>query len=436
MPSTYIKLASTTVGAGGAASITFSSIPQTYTDLVIKTSSRTATGGVDNFLISFNGSSANFSYRELTGNGTSTASSANVGGGVALVNGSTMTASTFSNNDIYIPNYAGSNNKSFFADAVTENNLTLSYAQLWSNLWSNTAAINQVTLTCAASANFAQYTTATLYGVLKYAETGIGSKAIGGTVTTAGGYTIHTFYSSGMFTPTASITGADVLCVAGGGGGGFYYGGGGGAGGFQTFTGQSFTSGTPYAAIVGAGGAGSNVGTNKGSNGTNSIFAALTASVGGGGGASNNNINGANGGSGGGASGSGAAGTGGTGTAGQGTAGGNQPAAAPNYGSGGGGGASAAGAAGTGAGGGIGGAGTSNSYSGSAVVYAGGGGGASAGGSVGAGGAGGGGSAGVSVAVAGSPNTGGGGGGVDTNSTNNLFGGSGGSGIIIVRYTT
>ena len=165
MANTYTKIASATVGAGGASNFTFSSIPSTYTDLVFKLSARTATGGVDNFLISFNGSSANFSYRELTGSGTGVASSSNVGGGVGLVNGSTMTASIFSNNDIYIPNYAGSTNKPFAADAVTENNLTVSYLQLWANLWSNTAAITQISLTCAGGANFAQYSTATLYGI-------------------------------------------------------------------------------------------------------------------------------------------------------------------------------------------------------------------------------------------------------------------------------
>jgi hypothetical protein len=434
MPSTYIKLASVTVGGGGAGAISFTGIPQTYTDLKVVVSARN-NSVADYLYFVFNGSASTFSSRFLAGNGSSASSGTrNDAIASAASNPSDWTANTFSNFELYIPNYTGSTFKSWSVDTVTENNATAANSQLIAGLWSNTSAITSVEI--VGTSAFVQHTTATLYGVLKYAETGTGSKAIGGTVTTSGGYTIHTFYSSGMFTPTASITGADVLCVAGGGGGGFYYGGGGGAGGFQTFTGQSFTSGTPYAAIVGAGGAGSNVGTNKGSNGTNSILAALTASVGGGGGASNNNINGANGGSGGGASGSGASGTGGTGTAGQGTAGGNQPAAAPSYGSGGGGGASAAGAAGTGTAGGAGGAGTSNSYSGSAVVYAGGGGGASAGGIPGAGGNGGGGAAGVSVAQAGRPNTGGGGGGVDTNSTNNLFGGSGGSGIIIVRYTT
>ena len=58
-----------TVGSAGAASVTFSSIPQTFTDLRIVVSGRSArTGNVGNaMLVSFNGSASNFSYRILEG---------------------------------------------------------------------------------------------------------------------------------------------------------------------------------------------------------------------------------------------------------------------------------------------------------------------------------------------------------------------------------
>ena len=69
MPSTYELIASYTVGAGGAASIDFTSIPATYTDLVLKLSSRTATGGANDVYIQFNtdSTSANYSERQLQG---------------------------------------------------------------------------------------------------------------------------------------------------------------------------------------------------------------------------------------------------------------------------------------------------------------------------------------------------------------------------------
>ena len=62
--------------------------------------------------------------------------------------------------------------------------------------------------------------------------------ATGGTITTDGDYTIHSFTSSGDYV-TDTAQSIDYLVVAGGGGGGGQYGGGGGAGGFRTDTGFS-----------------------------------------------------------------------------------------------------------------------------------------------------------------------------------------------------
>jgi hypothetical protein len=77
---------------------------------------------------------------------------------------STDTANTFGNTDIYIPNYAGSANKSVSVDTVEENNGTTARALLGAILWSNTAAITALGLT-PVSGSFVQYSTATLYGI-------------------------------------------------------------------------------------------------------------------------------------------------------------------------------------------------------------------------------------------------------------------------------
>jgi hypothetical protein len=79
--------------------------------------------------------------------------------------GNTATSSTFGNGELYIPNYAGSQNKSSSADVVPEENAVGTYMSLVANLWSNSAAINQITLT--ADGNLAQHSTATLYGIKK-----------------------------------------------------------------------------------------------------------------------------------------------------------------------------------------------------------------------------------------------------------------------------
>ena len=164
MANTFELIASSTVGAGGAASIDFTSIASTYTDLCLKVSTRHATGA-PYLAVAFNGSSASFTYRYLEGSGAAASSGNGSANWSVAINPSSATASTFSNGEIYIPNYAGSTNKSFSADGVTENNGTTAYADLFASLWSNTAAINQITLSAVGGGNFVQYSTAYLYGV-------------------------------------------------------------------------------------------------------------------------------------------------------------------------------------------------------------------------------------------------------------------------------
>jgi hypothetical protein len=85
----------------------------------------------------------------------------------ALINNqSGSTANTFASGEIYIPNYAGSTNKSISADTAGEANTTVAYAQISAELWSNTSAITSITIYSNVG-NLAQYTTATLYGIKK-----------------------------------------------------------------------------------------------------------------------------------------------------------------------------------------------------------------------------------------------------------------------------
>jgi hypothetical protein len=166
---TYIKIASNTVGAGGVASVTFSSIPSTYTDLVIKISARQNVAFANAYL-QFNGSTgANYSYRRLRGDGSgvssATAASQTSADTFASVGRSSFTANTFSNAEIYVPNYTSANFKSFSIDSVNENNATAADMALNADLWSQTAAITSVTLLADSGANYVQYSTFTLYGI-------------------------------------------------------------------------------------------------------------------------------------------------------------------------------------------------------------------------------------------------------------------------------
>ena len=173
MPDTFVKIASVTVGSGGASSISFTSIPSTYTDLVLKVSARTTRNdGItfDGLAITFNSSSSGYTNRMVYGDGSAAASlvgsTSFISWGYATGN-TGVTANTFGSLDAYIPNYAGSTYKSVSLDSASENNGTSAIAALSAGLWSNTAAITSISMipTSTAGINFMQYSTATLYGI-------------------------------------------------------------------------------------------------------------------------------------------------------------------------------------------------------------------------------------------------------------------------------
>lgn len=163
---TFIKIATVTVGSGGASIMSFSSIPQTYTDLKIVYSTRGTAAAVQNMYMTINGVTTNFTYRSLYGDGTSNGVGSGSGsvGIMGIAQGDNYTANTFDNGEIYIPNYTSSNYKSISTDTTTENNSTTSYIEPIASLWSNTAAITSIDLN-QGSGNFKQYSTATLYGI-------------------------------------------------------------------------------------------------------------------------------------------------------------------------------------------------------------------------------------------------------------------------------
>ena len=159
----YNLIETVTVGSGGTSSIDFSSIPQTYTDLMLVTSVRSTSTGLA-LIIQYNGVTTGYTGRYLEGSGASASSgtlSLNQAGN-SISSG--YTASVFANNSLYIPNYTGSTFKSSSSDGVTENNATTSYLDFYANLWSNTAAITSIALTVSVG-NFAEHSSASLYGI-------------------------------------------------------------------------------------------------------------------------------------------------------------------------------------------------------------------------------------------------------------------------------
>lgn len=167
---TYINISTVTVGSGGASSIAFTSIPQTYTDLVLLTSWRTSRASVADYVaLSFNSLTTSFALRFLGGNGSSantafynTSPDSRIGGQAV---GNNSTASIFSNGSIYISNYTSSINKPYSIDGTREDNTTANEMALGAGLWSNVSAITSITLTSWGGSTILEHSSASLYGI-------------------------------------------------------------------------------------------------------------------------------------------------------------------------------------------------------------------------------------------------------------------------------
>jgi hypothetical protein len=172
MATTFTKIASVSVGSGGASSIDFTSIPSTYTDLCIKLSARSnaAAANYDLMFYRFNADSTN-SYigRWLSGDGSTTYSNNQTATAYAIpryaIPAATATSNTFGSLDMYIPNYAGSNYKSVAYDSASENNATAGYLNMQADLWQKTNIITSFSISPYNGSLFLQYSTATLYGI-------------------------------------------------------------------------------------------------------------------------------------------------------------------------------------------------------------------------------------------------------------------------------
>jgi hypothetical protein len=147
-------LISSNVLSSSAASVTFSAIPATYTDLVLKASVR---------------SDAAATVKDILGLGTNGAATQQYGsqtyGWTGKIAAASSTSNTFANLEIYIPSYAASINKQFSIDNMNENNTGIVEATAGvGGLWSNTAAITSI-LFYPRSSNFVSGSSFYLYGI-------------------------------------------------------------------------------------------------------------------------------------------------------------------------------------------------------------------------------------------------------------------------------
>lgn len=169
MPATY-TLINSNVLTSSAASVTFSSIPATYTDLVLRMSIRLATGNYCS--LRFNSASSNtYSRIGIASSGASigTISNSNINYlRIIDVDNSTNTSNTFSSEEIYLPNYVVSQNHPISIFGATEDNSTAGNTLgIIASLWSNTSAISSIEIAdhIASSATIASGSSFYLYGI-------------------------------------------------------------------------------------------------------------------------------------------------------------------------------------------------------------------------------------------------------------------------------
>lgn len=160
MARTKRLIASQTLGSD-TASVTFSSLPQTYDDLVLVVSARANINYVD---IEFNNNASNYSGRFLYGSGSS-AGSGTQAKFLGVVSRETNTANTFGSLELYVPNYAGSTNKSFSATSAFETNATGAEIHAVAGLWADTSAITQIKVYPENAADFLTGSSFYLYGI-------------------------------------------------------------------------------------------------------------------------------------------------------------------------------------------------------------------------------------------------------------------------------
>ena len=167
MANTFIQIGSTvTVGAGGAAGIDFTSIPGTYTDLHLVYSVRNATDNNGTLYWKVNGSTASLSFRHIYSSGSGSAASGTGTNEFGVTNPASYTGSVFSSGSAYFTNYTASSAKSVSLDSVNENNATTAYVILMASKYASSSAITSIGI-LPSSGNFAQYSTASLYGIKK-----------------------------------------------------------------------------------------------------------------------------------------------------------------------------------------------------------------------------------------------------------------------------
>lgn len=163
MAITYTPIATQTLGSA-ATSVTFSSIPSTYTDLVLVANVQNAGAGNPSSSLQFNGDTAtNYSLTILYGNGTSAISTRATSSSMIYMNYTALpTANSYAVQIANIMNYA---NTTTYKTAITRSGAAGGGTETVAGLWRSTSAINSIKVLTDTAVNYAIGSSFTLYGI-------------------------------------------------------------------------------------------------------------------------------------------------------------------------------------------------------------------------------------------------------------------------------
>lgn len=171
MPKGMEPIYTVVVGAGGATSISFNNIPQTYTDLLMVQSWRTNFAGAnwDDVFCQLNGATPSIHSTTVVYGITAGVTAARGTGGTTLWNGwasgGASTANTFSSNQIYFSNYSSTGFKQMIMDSASEGNSGTQVIGIAAVVHNGNAPITSMRFTSANGATFQQHSSVTLYGI-------------------------------------------------------------------------------------------------------------------------------------------------------------------------------------------------------------------------------------------------------------------------------
>lgn len=157
------KVAHVEIGAGGAAELVISNIPQNYDGLILVYSLRSSFRA--DMGLKINNSTANFNNRYVASTGTSVFNSTGYGNLIAVVPGSANTANLFSNGALHMPNYTAAQGKNYLVRNGQGTDVSTGYDSFIGGYWNNTDAVTSLSIYQLNGDSLTQFSSATLYAI-------------------------------------------------------------------------------------------------------------------------------------------------------------------------------------------------------------------------------------------------------------------------------